>query len=208
MMLSSFLLPIVFLQITGTFGQNGNVPVVGVVPVGPISSSGSAVFGNTNLQNGQIGCVSCSSDTSGVCGLRSTVGQTPPTSVQRACPVGIDYCYTLVRAQPGLQPYIRRGCGPISCNSIPGEAGVGDICDDQNNVIPIPPPGAFNQSRIFNNGNQNAVLQFCRGQLCNAGLIAEYNMPGYFVMQHSSASAIYSSLLSLSTLLITVHWFF
>ncbi|GAU94562.1 hypothetical protein RvY_06311 [Ramazzottius varieornatus] len=188
----------VFLQITGSFGQNGNIPVVQQ----PIVSSGSALSGtNLNLASNQIGCVSCSSDTSGPCGLRSTVGQTPPQNLQRACAVGIDYCFTLVRAQPGFQPYIRRGCGPISCNSLPGEGGAGQICDEQNNVIPIQPPEAFNQSRIFNNGNQNAVLQLCRGSLCNAGLIADYSMPGYFVLQ-SSASAIYSSILSLSTMLI------
>jgi hypothetical protein len=44
-----------------------------------------------------LGCVHCRSNNQGECGLRTSLGQSPSTSLQQSCPLGTEYCYTYVQ---------------------------------------------------------------------------------------------------------------
>ncbi|OQV11500.1 hypothetical protein BV898_14158 [Hypsibius exemplaris] len=138
-----------------------------------------------------LGCVKCASYGNGPCGLKNSFGQNVPASVQQACPAGTTNCFTYVTAGSGVQPYIRRGCGQLSCTYLPAGSAAGDVCDD-GGYVNGPATGAFNVTRLFQSGEQNhqnfAALQYCQGQLCNAGLYTDYDFNSrYFVMRENAA---------------------
>lgn len=132
-----------------------------------------------------LGCVQCQGYNHGECGLRDSLGQSPPPKLQQTCPLGTSYCYTFVEASPGQESYIRRGCGLLKCSRLPF-GGRGNTCDDNDNVSV--PSGQLNQSLVFSSGDARAtvaVLQYCQGQLCNAGQVSDYTLPGYYPIRNA-----------------------
>jgi len=145
---------------------------------------------------GSLGCVKCSSNNDNICGMQASFGKSVPQNLQQFCAVGVNNCYTLVTVSPGSPPYIKRGCGLINCTQIPQGTGVGDVCDD-NSQVGLPTVGAVNQSRIFSidsqGRGQTSVLQYCQTQLCNAGLIGQYSLPNYFIIQSNTGQTLFQA---------------
>jgi len=143
-----------------------------------------------------IFCVTCSGSSSSECAAPRMNGGLTVTD----CGSGTDQCYVQVTALGGQLPFLRRGCGAITCGgSLPDPSTWVQYCDNDRVTLPFA-TNSPNASFVFNGKNQVTNVLYCKNAEpngCNRGGVQLMPLPGFYNIVVAGSSSISATLLTI-----------